>query len=385
MYASAWPGLNPFLLLGPQSRHSLPFPFNAPHRTYSYVARNLIYQLFAALGMKSQEVVLVPDYHHGVEVRAMRAAGARLRFYPIRRNLQPELEEVERLARAGARVLVTIHYLGWPQPVEELAALCRRHGMILLEDCALSLLSEVDGRPLGSFGDYAVFCLYKTVPVPDGALLVQNRDVGPKLMGLDAHPCGGLSVAGRTSELLLCWLRTHCRGRGKVLFTLKRAAGRILTSAGIQREPVGDIGFDPSRVGTEMSWLARKLLHRFDYEQIRQKRRENFRLLRDRLAGRAALGVEDLSPGVCPLFFPLLVADKAGAAQALHEQGIEAVQFWNAGDPEARGNPEVEFLRGHVLELPIHQDLTPEHLEYMARCVLRLQPGCLQSGTRIPL
>ena len=46
---------------------------------------------------------------------------------------------------------------------------------------ALSLLSEPDGEPLGSFGDWSIFCLYKTLPVPNGALLVQN-----------AMPLGGL-------------------------------------------------------------------------------------------------------------------------------------------------------------------------------------------------
>ena len=54
--------------------------------------------------------------------------------------------------------------------------------MLLVEDCALSLLSEADGRPLGSFGDWSVFCLCKTLPLPNGALLVQN---GPRLKSLE--------------------------------------------------------------------------------------------------------------------------------------------------------------------------------------------------------
>ena len=48
-----------------------------------------------------------------------------------------------------ARVLFVIHYFGWPQPVKELLALCEAQGMVLVEDCALSLLSETLGRPLG--------------------------------------------------------------------------------------------------------------------------------------------------------------------------------------------------------------------------------------------
>ena len=50
------------------------------------------------------------------------------------------------------------------------------------------------------------------------------------------------------------------------------------------------------------------------------------------------------------------------------------MEFWNAGDPAAEGpgHSEARFLRAHVLELPIHQDLRPEQLAYMATEVRRL-------------
>jgi len=84
---------------------------------------------------------------------------------------------------------------------------------------------------------------------------------------------------------------------------------------------------------------------------------------------------EALDEGICPLFFPLLVPDKHAAAQALWRRGIGAVEFWNYGDPEARGVgfEDAQFLRDHVLELPIHQDVGTAQVEYMADQVLRLQ------------
>ena len=113
-------------------------------------------------------------------------------------------DDVERHCRAhNPDLLYVIHYAGWPQPMSELVDLCRRRGMLLVEDCALSLLSEVDGRPLGSFGDWSVFCLYKTLPLPNGALLVQN---GPRLESLERlqlREAGSASVLGRTAELLV--------------------------------------------------------------------------------------------------------------------------------------------------------------------------------------
>ena len=67
---------------------------------------------------------------------------------------------------------------------------------------------------------------------------------------------------------------------------------------------------------------------------------------------------------------------KHAAAAALARQGIETVQFWNRGDPESfRRESHAQFLRRHVLEIPIHQDVTPETAEYMAQQILKLGVG----------
>ena len=125
-----------------------------------------------------------------------------------------------------------------------------------------------------------------------------------------------------------------------------------------------------------MSRLSRLLLGRFDYDGIKAVRRRNFKLLRERLRPRLPLLLEELEPGVCPLFFPLLVRDKARAALGFAARGIETVTFWNEGDAEAERLPfeEVRFLRKHLLELPIHQDVTPLQLDAIAEQALRTEP-----------
>jgi len=375
MYVSAWPGLRPRDLLGSPVAHRLPFPLQAGKKTYFYRARNAIFHLFRALGFGRGERVLVPAYHSGNETAAIRAAGADLTYYPIRRDLQPDLEALERLCLPGTRALLAIHFLGWPQPMAELLAFCRRRGLVLVEDCALALLSESEGRPLGSLGDYAVFCLYKTLPLPNGGLLLENN--GHHLQALDAvslQPCGRAPLAGRGAELLLEWLRGRSDTTGRALFAMKRAAGRALRAAGAEHVPVGDMGFDRGQVDVAISPICHPLMKRWDYQSIRRRRRENFHLLRERLIGRASLLKEDLPEGVCPLFFPILVRDKHAAAQALMARGVSAVEFWNDGDAAANGQEfaETRFLRDHVLELPLHQDLGPGQIDHVADQVLEL-------------
>ena len=47
--------------------------------------------------------------------------------------------------------------------------------MILIEDCAHAFFGQVNGRPLGDYGDYAVASVRKFLPVFDGGYLLSSR------------------------------------------------------------------------------------------------------------------------------------------------------------------------------------------------------------------
>ena len=381
MRITSWPGLSPADLLSPGSSAGAPFPLGAAERVFFYVARSAIYHLTRALGCGDGGVVLMPDYHSGVEVWAVRAAGATVRYYHVDREMGIDLGEIRSLCAARPRALHLIHYLGWPQPVDEVATLCREHGVVLIEDCALSMLSAAGGKPLGATGDYAIFCLYKTLPIPNGGLLVKNHGRLDGLGRLRLRPPGALSVTARSAELLLDWLRARTNGVGEAMARAKRAAGWTLDVLGAARHPVADIdpefstaGYDVARTDVGMSRLSHVIMRRLDYGAIVRDRRRNYALLAERLSGRVRPLHGDLPDGVCPLFFPILVPDKRAFARALWKRRIGAVEFWNYGHPEARGEegPGAAYLRRHLLELPVHQGVAPEQVDYMAEQVLAL-------------
>jgi perosamine synthetase len=377
MYIPAWSPLNPNLFLTrEQTPERLPYPLSERKTASYYFARAGVYSLFATLQKHGVDTVLVPDYHSGNEVRAIRAAGMRVVFYSIDHFMTPDLDELRRLTSDGRiGALYLIHYIGWPQPIEEIVAMCSSKGILVIEDCSTSFLSRLGNRPLGTFGDYAVFSLYKTLPVPNGGIIVQNRQDLPELERPPSR-CSTMSVLGRSAELLLTWVRLQSESVGEMLFDLKGAVGRGLTAAHVERTPVGNEGFDVSKVDLGMSSLGRYLMRRFDYSRIVERRRQNFTLLSDRLGGVVPVVRADLQEGVCPLFFPILVSDKSATARALQTYGVEAIEFWNHGDPqaEARNQGATQFLRRHVLELPIHQDVSPDRIQYIAdrvRAVVR--------------
>ena len=221
MYVPAWQGLTLRTLLARQGKVA-PFPFDAPHQTAFHTARSAIYHLFRKLVETGRTKVLAPDYHMGNELRAIRAAGAQVELYSIGHDGRPDMEELSRRASRGADVLFTIHYAGWPQPIADLRKICDEQGLVLVEDCALALFSETAGKPLGSFGDYAVFCLYKTLPVIDGGLLVQNREPFVELDRLPLRPIGRAFEMGQAAELWMERFRSRAPHLGARLSTAKR-------------------------------------------------------------------------------------------------------------------------------------------------------------------
>ena len=378
-FVPTYQGLSAAHLVRPAVAGATPFPFNAAHRLPYYRARNAIYHLFRALlETKPSLTVLAPDYYSGNEIMAMQAAGATIHYCPVGPNMQWDPDEVERLCRVHEPdLLYVIHYAGWPQPIDPLAELCRRREMLLVEDCALSLLSEMpDGRALGSIGHWSVFCLYKTLPLPNGALLVQNDRRIESLERLRLRRAGSASVAGRMAELLVQRIRGRVNGVGAALQAVKRGLGVAAGALDVRRANVGDIGFNLDEVDLAMSPISTRLLARLDFDDIRRRRIANYRQLLQQIGAGVTPVFPVLPEGVCPLFFPIIVPNKAEAADALRRRGVDALEFWN--DPVGDGlemSVSARFFRTHVLELPIHQDLSARHITHVARQVNRILGG----------
>lgn len=75
-------------------------------------------------------------------------------------TLNLNLEQVEQQAKKGARVITFAHVLGNPPNMQELMEIINKYNLILLEDCCDALGSYYDGKPLGSFGEFASCSFY---------------------------------------------------------------------------------------------------------------------------------------------------------------------------------------------------------------------------------
>jgi dTDP-4-amino-4,6-dideoxygalactose transaminase len=361
-----WPGL-----LSPLAPERPPaFPFGAPRVTHYYLARNAVWHGARLLGLEGREV-LVPAYHHGVEVGALADAGAIPRFVRVDGRMRLDLDDLEAKIGPRTRAVYVIHYAGFAQPMDEVLALARRRDLLVVEDCALSLLAAEGSRPLGSTGHVGVFCLYKTLPVPNGGALVVN-DPGLRGEVPEPAPAPLASTLSHAFGSLLANVALRFGDAGEAVRAgFRRGYALARGAAGLAPVSTGTMTFDPAHKDLGMSALSAAIARRCDAEAIVSARRRNYFLLLGRLRDRVPPVLAEVPAGASPLFYPLLCEDKAAVMERLAARGIETVDFWREGHPLCPADefPEVQALRRRVLELPVHQDLRPEDVAYVARCV----------------
>jgi perosamine synthetase len=367
LFAPASLGLSPRMLLRPRAKRGvLPFPFSDSRARYFHLGRNGIYALAQHWKLEGREV-LFPAYFHGVELEALLHAGVRPRFYRVRPRMRVETSDIVSRIGPDTRAIYLIHYLGFPGPAAELAQVARERGLLLIEDCALSLLSRAGDRPLGSWGDAAIFCLYKTLPVPNGGVVVLRT--GEPLALAPGQPPSLASTVAQVGRCLDRNLRVHGprwpRGTLNAVRAAGRTVARVVGTTGVE---VGTNHFALSQAGWAMSRVSHRIVSGQDFPAIVERRRQNYRYLRDRLHDIAPPVFADLPAGVCPHSYPLQAPNKPALVAQFLARGVEAVNLWFPN--HARGPrepyPEAEDLRRTVLELPCHQDLTPQAIGRVA-------------------
>lgn len=340
-------------------RRSLPFPLCEPECRLTAWARHGIWHGVRRLGLGPGDAVLVPSYSHGSEIEALLRTGVRCVFYDVDPDLAPRAAELERLRDEHTRALYLTHFLGFPQPARVWREWCDARGLLLIEDAAQAWLATDDGLPVGARSDLAVYCLYKTFGLPEGAAAYQPAAPGP---AVPLDPRGGLvELLRRNGRWVL--------GRSAVAAGLWERTRRDPPPAPARGEPDHELR-DPT-VGP---WaLTPFVLRRIADPGAAARRRENFAFLLERLGRHVPRPFGAVPPGASPWAFPIEVEDKPGVLRRLAEAGIVALDLWAVSHPAVPVErfPAAARRRARTLGLPVHQELRRRDLERVAEAALR--------------
>jgi dTDP-4-amino-4,6-dideoxygalactose transaminase len=326
------------------------------------------------IGVTEGDTVLVPAYHSMSMVAPVIACGARPVFYRVEANAAIDLADVARKLDPSVKAIMVTSYFGFPQPLAAVRAFCDRHAIALLEDCAHCFFGRHGGRPVGSWGDYAIASSMKFFPIYEGGVLVSARHALSTPEPHSAGPGFEAKAALNALENSFAWGRlplVHAalwlplRLKALLWRMVKRGGAPALTPSSSD----SSYEFDPRWLDKRSSFFSRQILRRASHGRIVARRRANYAEL------AAALGTlpgcrplhAQLPEGACPWLFPLLVEDPEPLVRRLLAAGVPMTRFaetlWPGVDESVCANSA--HLSRHVLGFPCHQELRADEMAWM--------------------
>ncbi|WP_293171984.1 DegT/DnrJ/EryC1/StrS family aminotransferase [Microcella sp.] len=296
-----------------------------------------------AAGVGPGDEVIVPSFTFAATGNSVALTGAT----PVFVDIEPETfgldpAAVEKAITPQTKGIMPVHLYGHPARMVELEALAKKHDLEIFEDAAQAHGASLDGRPVGTWGRFAMFSLYPTKNMTSGE--------------------GGM-VACDSPELV--------------------RAVKLLRNQGQEIQYHNEvIGFN-ARMTDIHAAIGRVQLTKID--RWTATRQQNAATLSAGLSGLAGITPPVTAPGAVHVFhqYTIRVADdRDGFAKALRdEHGVGSGVYYPVPNhrlpslaPYAPGLdlPETERAAREVVSLPVHPSLTKRDLDRIIAAVQSL-------------
>lgn len=287
-----------------------------------------------AAGIGPGDEVIVPSFTFAATANAVVLAGA----VPVFADIEPDSfaldpESVARAITPNTAAIMPVHLYGHPADMDRLSALAAEHSLALFEDAAQAHAASLDGRPVGTFGDWAMFSLYPT----------KNMTSGEGGMVVSASPA--------TDERI-----------------------RLLRNQGMARPYENEIAGFNARMTDLHAAIGRAQLRKL--AAWTDQRRKNAARFDAELTGVVTPPVAEGAVHVYHQYTIRIAEDRDGFARALREEhGIGTGVYYPT--PVHRlpvfglelDLPETERAAREALSLPVHPSLTEQDLDRIVSAV----------------
>ncbi len=133
---------------------------------------------YMQLEIGAGDEVIVPAQTHVATAHAVEAVGARPVFADCESQTgNMDLNRLEDAITPRTRAIGLVHFVGIPCDMSAVMGIASRHGLRVIEDCALAVGSRYSGRHVGLFGDAGCFSFYpvKHLTTGDGGMFVSRN------------------------------------------------------------------------------------------------------------------------------------------------------------------------------------------------------------------
>lgn len=364
--------------------------------------RSALTACLQAAGIGPGDEVLISAYTCLAVPTAIIASGAMPVYTDINADtLNIESGSVFEGLSPRIRAIVVQHTLGKPAPVKAIVDNAKSHGILVIEDCALSIGSKVDSQYLGTFADAAFFSmeLSKTLSAGWGGILLVHNEQLKKAMTEHYNILGEPSWWASTRDLWQTVISTWCY-HPKVPAWIEKYVmyagfkSRVFRPSTPKAEFKGEVN---SRFLLKMGSMqaALAILQWRDFSKIISACERNASILREALSRLRVLtpgAPVDNETSIAPRI-SILVNDRECILRFFEKNGVELGQWFDGPlspiptsalfNYQVGSYPSAERVAKQVVNLPCHSRLTEydlQHITHLLEQFMREYPGVLVSG-----
>lgn len=103
-------------------------------------------------------------------------------------NIAPE--EIEKRITNKTKAIIPVHFTGQPANLDEIAAIAKKHNLVVIEDAAHALGATYKGKRIGSISDMTMFSFHPVKHITSGEggmITTNNKDYYEKLLQFRSH------------------------------------------------------------------------------------------------------------------------------------------------------------------------------------------------------
>ena len=306
-----------------------------------------IFQIMDLLNIKKNDEIILPSISFVGVANAIMYKKAKPIFCDVdKHTLNPTAKHIREKITPKTKAVIIIHYAGVPCDIENIASLCKEKNIKLIEDNANSPFSQYNNVNTGTFGDFGVwsFDAMKILVTGDGGLIYsKNKKYIEKLERLTY--LGLESSSGLSNTIDKKWWQFEVSSPGR------RSITNDITSA----------------IGIEQ-------LKKVDYfiekrKEIHEKYNSSFRHL-------DWIKLPSIPSNILSSYYMyhVQVNNRDEFAKYLREKNIYTtfryyplhwVDFYKSNAKL----PNTEYAANHTLNLPLHQNLTNDEINYIIKTI----------------
>lgn len=268
-----------------------------------------------------------------------------IRFYKITENFEADVESIKSTITTNTKAILLMHYFGVLQPLEileQIKNLAKENRLTIIEDITHSLFTSTH-----TIGDCVVGSLRKWMPIPHGGILLSPKEIDPAISNCgDNYKSYGMIL----KDLFL-----------KGGYDFNREYRKIFSDC--------EAALDRQENVYSMSDFAKYILNCVDVDFLVQRRKKNYKFLKELLLEMGIKPAIEADADDCPLAMPIRVPQRDKFRNYLIDKKVYCAVHWPFDGIDEQDRPVAKKNSQELISLPIDQRYSEEDIRYLAKII----------------